>query len=58
MVVAITDYKRVFSEYHNGTTSFIHMLPQPTAASRDAAIHQVDINKFIEAMDTSIKKSI
>jgi hypothetical protein len=48
--VVITVYKKVFSEYHNGTTSFIHILSKPIAATRDAATHQDDTDKLKEAV--------
>jgi hypothetical protein len=46
MIVAIADYKTVFSEYHNGSTSFIHLLSKLIATSRDAAINQDDTDKY------------
>jgi hypothetical protein len=56
MIVAITDYKTVFSEYHNGSTSFIHILSQPVATTRDAAINQDDTDKLKVASGKSAKK--
>lgn len=56
MIVAIADYKTVFSEYHNGSNSFIHMLSKPIATSRDAAINQDDTDKLKVASDKSAKK--
>jgi SpoVK/Ycf46/Vps4 family AAA+-type ATPase len=56
MMVAIADYKTVFSEYHNGSTSFIHMLSKPIATTRDAAINQDDTDKLKVVSDKSAKK--
>jgi SpoVK/Ycf46/Vps4 family AAA+-type ATPase len=54
--VAISHYKIVFSDYHNGPTSFIHILSKPIAATRDTAINQNDTDKLKEATDNAAKK--
>ena len=53
--MAITHYKTVFGEYHNGSTSFMHMLSKPLVPMRDAAIHQDDIDKLKETIAQSAK---
>ena len=53
--MAITDYKKVFSEYHRGPKPFIHLSSKPTSASRDAAIQQDDPEKLKAAIDKSAK---
>ena len=40
--MAITHFKSLFSEYHHGPTSYIHMLSKPIAEPRDTAIHSTD----------------
>ena len=55
--MASTAYKTVFSEYHHGPTSFIHMLSKPIAPTRDVAIYQDDTDKLKEATVKSAKKS-
>jgi SpoVK/Ycf46/Vps4 family AAA+-type ATPase len=54
--VAITHFKTLFSEYHHGPTSYIHLLSKPIAAPRDTAIHQDDTDKLKQAMTQSVKK--
>jgi SpoVK/Ycf46/Vps4 family AAA+-type ATPase len=56
MIVAVADYKIVFSEYHNGSTSFIHLLSKPIATTRDVAINQDETDKLKVASDKSAKK--
>jgi SpoVK/Ycf46/Vps4 family AAA+-type ATPase len=56
MIVSITHFKTLFSEYTRGPTSFIHLLSKPIAANRDIAIHLDDIDKLKEAMASSLKK--
>ncbi|MFT5923128.1 MAG: hypothetical protein ACI9LE_000102 [Paraglaciecola sp.] len=53
MIAVIADYKTVFSEYHNGSTSFIHLLSKPIATTCDAAINQDDTGKLKVASDKS-----
>jgi len=55
MALAITDYKTLFSEYHHGPTSFVHILSKPIAATRDTVIHQEDVDKLKEAIAKSAK---
>lgn len=55
--MAITDFKPLFSEYHQGPTSFIHILSKPIAANRDTAIVQDDIDKLKEAIYKSAKNT-
>lgn len=54
--MAITHFKSLFSEYHHGPTSYIHMLSKPIAEPRDTAIHQDDIDKLKQTMTQSVKK--
>ena len=54
--MAVTAYKILFSEYHNGPTAFIHMLSKPNAPIRDSDIYQDDTDKLKEAMNNSTKK--
>jgi SpoVK/Ycf46/Vps4 family AAA+-type ATPase len=54
--MTITAYKTVFSEYHHGPTSFIHILSKPIAPTRDVAIYQDDTDKLKEATVKSAKK--
>jgi AAA+ superfamily predicted ATPase len=54
--VAVTAYKTLFSEYHSGPTSFIHMLSKPIAPIRDVDLYQDDADKLKEAVDKSAKK--
>jgi len=55
--MTITAYKTVFSEYHHGPTSFIHILSKPIAPTRDVAIYQEDTDKLKEATVKSANKS-
>ena len=54
--MAVTAYKTLFSEYHSGPTSFIHMLSKPIAPIRDVDLYQDDADKLKEAVDKSAKK--
>ena len=54
--MAVTAYKTLFSEYHSGPTSFIHMLSKPIAPIRDVDLYQDDADKLEEAVDKSAKK--
>ena len=54
--MAVTTYKALFSQYHSGPASFIHILSQPIAPIRDAAINQDDTDKLKEVIDMSLKK--
>jgi SpoVK/Ycf46/Vps4 family AAA+-type ATPase len=54
--MAITAYKTLFSEYHSGPTSFIHMLSKPIAPTRDVAINQDDTDKLRDARHKTVKK--
>ena len=54
--MAVTAYKTLFSEYHSGPTSFIHMLSKPIAPIRDVDLYQDDADKLKEAVDQSAKK--
>ncbi|WP_339722736.1 AAA family ATPase [uncultured Paraglaciecola sp.] len=47
--MAITDYKPVFSDYHHGATSFIHILSKPIATTRDTVMTQDDTYKLKDA---------
>lgn len=53
----MTHYKTLFSDYNHGATSYIHMLSNPIASTRDAAIQQEDIDKLKEALAQSGKKT-
>ena len=53
--MAISHYKPVFSEYHHGATSFIHILSKPIATTRDTAITQDDTYKLKDAEFKSAK---
>lgn len=54
--MAVTAYKTLFSEYHSGPTSFIHILSKPIAPIFDVALYQYDTDKLKEAVDKSAKK--
>ena len=53
--MAIKEFKIVFSQYHQGSSSFIHLLSSPTVITRDAAIHPDDPEKLKAATDRSAK---
>ncbi|MEP1447495.1 MAG: AAA family ATPase [Paraglaciecola sp.] len=44
--MAITSYKPVFSEYHHGPDSYIHLLSKPVSITRDTAISHDDADKL------------
>lgn len=53
--MAIKEFKTVFSDYNRGPSTYIHLLSNPIAATRDAAIKQDDIDKLNEAIIKSEK---
>ena len=44
--MSIAKYKMQFSEYHRGSSSFIHILSKPISESRDPAISHEDSEKL------------
>jgi hypothetical protein len=55
--MAIKHFKTLFSDYNHGPVSFIHILSNPIATTRDTTIQQDDIDKLKEAISTSAKKT-
>ena len=54
--MAIAKYKASFSEYHQGSTRYIHILSAPISETKDPVISQDDVEKIRLARDKSSKR--